>query len=155
MKSTHLPFNIKLMDIRGDRLSILRPVKVLDISTKQEDGYEFTNQEYQTATPYELSYVYQLCNADGTSFSNLISYSLVEANNLDSIVIEPAVKYYYRDYVFEGQSRLGYHTSGAVISLRVKWVNGEALIQVKINWDFETSQQEADYDLAVHLITGN
>lgn len=31
MKSTHLPFNIKLMDIRGDRLSILRPVKVLDI----------------------------------------------------------------------------------------------------------------------------
>lgn len=131
------------------------PIRVLDISTQQENGYVFTNDEYQIATPYELNYVYQLCNADGSSFSNRINYSLVKADNLHSIVIEPAVRYYYRDYVFEGQSRLGYHTSGALISPRVKLVNGEALIQIKINCDFETSKQESDYDLAAHLIIGN
>ena len=31
MKTREQPFNVKIMDIRGDRLSILRPVKVLDI----------------------------------------------------------------------------------------------------------------------------
>ncbi|MGI5880371.1 MAG: hypothetical protein ACOX6L_07240 [Syntrophomonadaceae bacterium] len=139
---------------RPDKSAII-PIRILDISTQQENGYVFINQEYQTAKPLELNYVYQLCNADGSSFSNLISYSLVEADNLHSIVIEPAVKYYYRDYVFEGQSRLGYHTSGVLISPRVKLIDGEASIQVKINWDFETSKQESDYDLAVHLITGN
>lgn len=31
MKTKQQPFNVKIMDIRGDRLNVLRPVKVLDI----------------------------------------------------------------------------------------------------------------------------
>lgn len=31
MKTTELPFNVKIMDIRGNRLSVLKPVKAMDI----------------------------------------------------------------------------------------------------------------------------
>ena len=73
---------------------------------------------------------------------------------MSAVKILPAVQNYYHDYVFEGQSRLGYHSSGLAIMPELPLNNNRAFLETRIAWELDTVVRAGGYDRTCSLIVG-
>jgi hypothetical protein len=128
---------------------------IKDLSRSTEDGLEFYNHKTIVKQPDRIDYIYQIRSADGNCFNNSLSIKLESNNRLPYLYIEPAVKHYYKNYVFPEQSRLGYHSSGLMIRPAIRFQDGEALCRINISWEMDTDFQEKDYEQFIWLAGGN
>ena len=142
----HTLLGIKGKDIRKVEY------KVNEISVSTDGGMEYKKSACDLESPGRIDYVCKYQNGEGKSFHNLIRFEIVDSGPMQNLVIEPAVKNYYKDYVFEGQSRLGYHSSGLAIMPALAVTEGKAFIEVVTSWEFDYAANETDYDKICHLI---
>ena len=125
---------------------------VKNLSRSTEDGLEFYNQKTIVKRPQRIDYIYQIRSGDGNCFNNRLSFSLTTNNRLPYLYVEPAVKHYYKNYVFPEQSQLGYHSSGIMIRPFMRFENGKAACEILIRWDLDTDFKEHDYKQFVWLV---
>lgn len=128
---------------------------VQDLSRSTEDGLEFYNQKTMVKRPEQIDYIYQIRSGDGNCFNNRLSLNLESNNRLPYLYIEPAVRHYYKNYVFPDQSRLGYHSSGLMIRPAIRFQDGQADCKIGISWKMETDFNENDYQQFFWLVGGN
>ena len=128
---------------------------VQDLSRSTEDGLEFYNQKTIVKRPQRIDYIYQIRSGDGNCFNNRLSFSLTTNNRLPYLYVEPAVKHYYKNYVFPEQSQLGYHSSGIMIRPFMCFENGIAACDILTSWDLDTDFKEHDYKQFIWLVGGN
>jgi len=115
-------------------------------------GLEIFNDKRLGPRPASVDYVYELRCGDGSAFKNRVKMEFQSANRMSWLKIEPAVKHYYEGYVFPDQSKLGYHTSGVMISPVVMIEQGRASLDACITWDLDTGAQKTDYERIIDLI---
>lgn len=113
-------------------------VKVEDILAHEGSGFKFKDVELNSGFISNIYYLYSLTGGSGDSFDNLISYEFSNCQAIVSLKVEPAVKHYYQGYVFDEQSRLGYHTSGIQILPQIAVENKETVFTVKMEWEMDT-----------------
>ena len=140
-----------LLGIKGKDIRKIE-YKVNEISVSTDGGMEYKKSACDLESPGRIDYVCKYQNGEGKSFHNLIRFEIVDSGPMQNLVIEPAVKNYYKDYVFEGQSRLGYHSSGLAIMPALAVTEGKAFIEVVTSWEFDYAANETDYDKICHLI---
>lgn len=126
--------------------------RVGDISVMEHGGITYKQEDFSFSPPEVIDYVYEIKNGVGETFNNLVRYSIAESGSIQSLAIEPAVKNYYQDYVFEDQSRLGYHSSGLSILPLVAVKDGRASIEVVTSWEFDYKIGRVQYGRVCHLI---
>lgn len=131
-------------------------IKVLlnDLVTINETGTKLTCLEKEIPAIDRLDYLYRLDSADGSSYFNQISYQIAETNPVDCLEVKPAVSNYYRNYVFEDQSRLSYHTSGIMICPLVAFEKGQALFSTRVTWQLDAQGDPGSYAEVLPLIEG-
>ncbi len=127
-------------------------INLEDISFIREKGIEYKSIYTKSGFTRQVDYLYQIISANGDNFWNLIGYKLSTAYDIASIQIKPAVREYYKDYVFESQSNLGYHTSGILINPLIKATSGKAKLTVETKWELDTKKRENDYSKVFNLI---
>jgi len=115
-------------------------------------GLEAFNDQRLGPRPTSIDYIYEMRCGDGTVFNNRVKLDFASSNRLPWLKVEPAVKHYYQGYVFPDQSKLGYHTSGIMISPVVTFEQGRASFDVCITWDLDTAAQKTDYERTIDLI---
>jgi hypothetical protein len=128
------------------------PLQVEDIAVEKEGGYEFHSIDEVIPAPAAVDYFFTLCSGDGSSFENGVSFYF--NGTLHGLKFKPAVKHYYRDYVFAEQSRLGYHTSGLLIEPLVSLQKKQEQFQVDISWLFNVNSDRSQYQHHFELIEG-
>lgn len=127
-------------------------LRVEDIAMEKEGGYEFRSLDEMIPSPDVIDYLFRLSSGEGSNFENSVSFHFTgEPYELE---IKPAVKHYYRDYVFEEQSRLGYHTSGLLLEPLVALKEGENQFKVDISWLFDIKADRGKYQHLYELIEG-
>lgn len=102
--------------------------------------------------PAGIDYIYQVCCGDHSIFSNRVKVQMESLNAMPWLKVEPAVKHYYKGYVFPEQSKLGYHTSGVMISPALLFKDGLASFNAEISWEFDTGIQRDYYERVIDLI---
>ncbi|MGE5392027.1 MAG: hypothetical protein ACM3PE_13295, partial [Deltaproteobacteria bacterium] len=115
-------------------------------------GLEVYNDKRLGPRPASVDYVYELRCGDDTTFNNRVKMEFSSPNRMPWLKVEPAVKHYYQGYVFPGQSKLGYHTSGIMICPVIVFEQSKASFDVCITWDFDTGVQKTDYERTIDLI---
>jgi hypothetical protein len=128
--------------------------KMYDVVSIEGDSISYFNQEQELPAIDRLDYVYRLDSADGSSYYNQISYQLEKNNGVRKLEVRPAVSNYYRDYVFEEQSGLSYHTSGLMLRPWIPFDKGEAYLAVQVNWRFDAQGNQDIYGEILPLIKG-
>ncbi len=123
-----------------------------DITVLSGGGINFKQDRFSLAQPESIDYVYELKNGEGDVFKNLVSFSDMHYSGLQRITVEPAVRNYYKDYVFEDQSRLGYHSSGLAILPSIPLTDNKAFLETKIRWELNTAAKAEDYSKVCYLI---
>lgn len=137
---------------QGDGAPESIPVNLYDVVVSNQEQTGYHQRESIIDGCDQIDYLYRLDSADGITYFNRVSYQLVEPGNLDRIEIKPAVGSYYRDYVFDDQSCLSYHTSGLMIRPWVAFQNGEARFAVRVTWQLNTEEDAARYNQVFSLI---
>ncbi len=127
-------------------------IDVTDISVINENGIDYKSSSYQSVLPNKIDYLYLINSADNSKFWNLVSYNLTTDDEVVNLIVAPAVREYYKDYVFENQSDLGYHTSGVLIKPIIKVTAGQANLLVNIGWQLDTDKNENNYSGLYSLI---
>lgn len=125
---------------------------VREVSAAAEEGFEYYDLSKNCKSPKSIDYIYGIQSGDGSSFNNLLRYEIDSPYTIQQLRVQPAVNYYYKDYVYDTQSRLGYHTSGTSIIPIVSFSNNKASFEVRISWEFDTSKTEDDYEKVFDLI---
>ena len=125
---------------------------VNDISVLTDGRIEFYQTKFNLAAPEAIDYIYELKSGDGDAFCNMVRFNIINSSLIKNLTIEPAVKNYYKDYVFEDQSRLGYHSSGLAILPALPLIDNKAFIEVAMNWEFNFPVKEERYNKICHLI---
>ncbi|HZK42736.1 MAG TPA: hypothetical protein VFC73_00405 [Syntrophomonadaceae bacterium] len=138
------------LGIEGDGNEIQIDIK--DISVVETEGISYKSEKTTTNLPDKIDYIFEIKSADGKQFWNSISYSLVTNNEIETLQIRPAIMEYYKDYVFESQSILGYHTSGLLINPIIVSENNNLTFGVTTNWKLETNKTKEDYQQIFNLI---
>ena len=115
-------------------------------------GLEVFSDKRLGPRPASIDYIYELRCGDGALFNNRVKLEFQSANRLSWLKVEPAVKHYYQGYVFPDQSKLGYHTSGIMISPVVMLEQGQASFDAGISWELDTGAQKTDYERTIDLI---
>ncbi|HEX3011379.1 MAG TPA: hypothetical protein VHQ70_04970 [Syntrophomonadaceae bacterium] len=123
-------------------------LRVEDIAQTQEGGFGFRSIDDVIPAPEKVEYIFRVSNQTD-NFDNGVIYNFSGQPSL--ITIKPAVKHYYRDYVFEQQSRLGYHTSGLLVEPLIPLEN-ETQFQVDIRWVFNTKADRGKYRNLYELV---
>ncbi len=127
-------------------------IKVQDISVIDEGGINYKSIAAKTNLPQKIDYLYQIISAEGSKFWNCVSYSWMAHDAMDSLVIKPAVREYYKEYVFENQSSLGYHTSGIMLNPIIKITEEMRSFEVGVNWELDSTRSREDYTQVFDLI---
>ncbi|MGS0764375.1 hypothetical protein [Syntrophomonas curvata] len=125
---------------------------IQDISRSSESGIEFHNHRTVVKRPEQIDYIFQIRSADSSCFSNRIMISLDSDNPLPYLYIQPAVRHYYKNYVFPEQSRQGYHSAGLMIRPVIGFRNGEANCSIAIGWEMDSSARTGDYEEVFWLV---
>lgn len=99
----------------------------------------------------DIDYVFQIKTGHGDHFTNRINYKF-SGNDLEKIEVRPAVENYYTDLVFEGQSRLGYQSSGLMLMPYVPFEDGSVEFRVDITWELDFDQDRAIKKRHLYLI---
>jgi hypothetical protein len=123
--------------------------------SSDDDKLKFYNHKTIVKRPQRIDYIYQIRSGDGNCFNNCLSFSLNSNNRLPYLYVEPAVKHYYKNYVFPEQSQLGYHSSGLMIRPFLHFQNGEAACNIDISWELDTAFEEKNYEQFIWLVNGN
>ncbi len=130
-------------------------INLKDISVIQEKGIDYKSIDIKSTYTGQVDYLYQIISANGDNFWNLISYKLSTDYEIANIQVKPAVREYYKDYVFESQSNLGYHTSGILFNPLIITSSGKANLTVETKWELDTKKRESDYFKVLNLIEKN
>ncbi len=125
-----------------------------DITVLTPAGIEYKRGEFDYTQPGTIDYVYDLKTGEGSAFKNRVGFTIEGSSGISSVKILPAVQNYYQDYVFEGQSRLGYHSSGLAIMPELPLYNNRAFLETRIAWELDTAVQAGGYDRTFSLIVG-
>lgn len=144
-----------LIGVKTAAGSVPVSLRVRDMSDIGDGDINFTTYEKSVQGIGELDYLYRMDSADGSSYVNQICYQVLANSELTETEFRPAVGSYYRDYVFEGQSRLGYHTSGLMVRPQVSFQNREALFSVRLTWNFDVEGDTGSYEEMLPLIEGS
>ncbi|WP_054694776.1 hypothetical protein [Syntrophomonas palmitatica] len=120
--------------------------------TKQGDNYNVINDEFVYERPEVIDYIYQIRGGDDSLFSNLLSIKMESSGAMESLIVRPAVKEYYKGYVFPDQSRLGYYSSGTMLQPMVRFTDGKASLKAEISWEFDTAKNRSEYRRVIDLI---
>lgn len=136
---------------RGDKIAYT----IQDIALEREGGYEFRSQEDVFPKPAAIDYLYRVTSGEGSSFENRVTFDFSgQPCQWQALEIKPAVKHYYKDYVFAQQSRLGYYTSGLLMEPLIPVEPGETSFQVDIFWSFAASEDRSSYQYLYELVEG-
>lgn len=119
---------------------------------REGDNISLIDESFVFKRPRCISYYCQIKSAKGESFVNRVNYGFSEVENMEKVVLSPAVKNYYEGYVNDEQSRLGYHTSGLAIRPKISFKNGEACLKVEISWQFDVHLQSDEREKVVELL---
>ncbi|SHH00455.1 hypothetical protein SAMN02745221_01460 [Thermosyntropha lipolytica DSM 11003] len=114
-----------------------------DKQLREGENISLIDESFVFNEPGDMSYYYRIKSAKGECFINRVNYRLSAGENIEKVVISPAVKNYYQGYVNDEQSRLGYHTSGLAVKPKIAFKDGEAFLKVDISWEFDV-KWEAD-----------
>lgn len=125
---------------------------IQDLLRSKENDIEFYNHRTVVKRPQRIDYIFQIRSADNSCFNNQIKISLDSDNPLPYLYIQPAVRHYYKNYVFPEQSRQGYHSSGLMIRPGIGFRNGEVSCNIKIGWEMDTSADIRDYEEVFWLV---
>ncbi|HNX28972.1 MAG TPA: hypothetical protein PKN87_06120 [Syntrophomonadaceae bacterium] len=125
---------------------------IKDISILTAEGIKYEQSKFSFNHPDSIDYIYELKNGGGDSFNNRVSFNIKNSSLLQKVTVEPAVRNYYRDYVFEDQSRLGYHSSGLAILPALPLIDNIAFIETEIKWELNTAVKAEDYKKVCCLI---
>lgn len=126
-------------------------INIQDISVISEGGIDYKSLTAKVNMPHKIDYLYQIISAKGSEFWNCVSYSF-NTDNMEILIVKPAVREYYKEYVFENQSNLGYHTSGIMISPIIPISGDKRDFEVSINWKLDSNKRYADYVQVFELI---
>ncbi|MBP1762800.1 MAG: hypothetical protein H6Q64_2342, partial [Firmicutes bacterium] len=99
----------------------------------------------------DIDYVFQIKSGNGDHFTNRINYKF-SGDELEKIEVRPAVENYYTDLVFEGQSRLGYQSSGLMLMPYIPLKDGSVEFCVDITWELNFNQDSAIKKRQLYLI---
>jgi hypothetical protein len=102
--------------------------------------------------PRRLAYVCENINGRGSTFRNSLFWELDPGSQIKQVVIEPAVKSYYRGYVFPTHSELGYDASGLLIRPYIEISEGQASFQVEFSWQLGGGPRRDEYRHVLHLL---
>ncbi|NLB88904.1 MAG: hypothetical protein GX790_06710, partial [Syntrophomonadaceae bacterium] len=127
-------------------------LNVEDISIITAEGIEYKSISADTQYPEAIDYLYQIKSANGNEFWNCLSYNLSTEGKMESIYVRPAVREYYKNYVFENQSSLGYHTSGISIIPIITAEGSKITFEVTTTWELDTIKDKKAYQQVFNLI---
>ncbi|NLW44849.1 MAG: hypothetical protein GXY92_06660 [Syntrophomonadaceae bacterium] len=102
--------------------------------------------------PRRLAYVCENINGRGSTFRNSLFWALDTGSEIKQVVIEPAVKSYYRGHVFDSHSELGYDASGLLIRPYVEIIGGQASFQVEFSWQLGSGPERDEYRHVLQLL---
>jgi hypothetical protein len=125
-----------------------------DITVLAPAGIEYKREEFDYTQPGTIDYVYDLKTGEGSAFKNRVGFIIEGSSGMSAVKILPAVQNYYQDYVFAGQSRLGYHSSGLAIMPELPLYNNRAFLATRITWELDTAVPAGGYDRTCSLIVG-
>lgn len=102
--------------------------------------------------PRILAYVCEFVSGQGKRSVNSLFWDIGSDQAIERVVIEPAVKSYYRGHVFPAQSELGYDASGLLIRPYVDMTNGEASFQAGLSWQLGSGPSRDEYRHILQLL---
>lgn len=102
--------------------------------------------------PGEVDYVFEVLNGEGLPFTNRISYKMDAEKDIYKVEVEPGVRNYYKNHVYQEQSQLGYHSSGILIRPFIPLDNGSAVWEVIISWKLDAVLTDKAYEKKIHLL---
>jgi hypothetical protein len=111
----------------------------------------FVNKAYSVSNLDQVDYVFMIKTGHGDQFSNRIRYQF-SGNRIEKMEVRPAVEYYYKDLVFDSQSKLGYQSSGLMLMPYIPCKDGSAEFTVDINWQLDYDQDLANNQQRLYLI---
>lgn len=141
---------VSFMGIQGTSGELKLNLENISVITPQ--GIDYKSVTFDTKYPETIDYLFQIKSANGNQFWNCLSYNLFTQNIMEAVYIKPAVKEYYKTYVFENQSSLGYHTSGILINPLITAEGGQISFEVVATWELDTAKSEKDYQQVFNLI---
>jgi hypothetical protein len=120
------------------------------VTTFPPNGGSFYQEEYTETifAPRSFQYILGVKTPFYGSFYDIHTYQMAEETSslVDDIEITPAVHHFYKGYVFDDHSRLGYHQSGAKISPFLK-LGPEKITRFEVTLTREIVEIQADDDL--------
>ncbi|MBO8158346.1 hypothetical protein [Thermosyntropha sp.] len=116
------------------------------------ENNNLTNENFVSSLPQIINYFYQIKSAGGQTFVNQVGYNIKTMENIKKIKIKPAVGSYYKEYIYDEQSKLGYHTSGLAINPYVAFQEGRADFKVENSWRFAVIPETDDKEGVVELL---
>lgn len=102
--------------------------------------------------PSHLAYVCQSISGRGTATRYSLFWDVESGEAIDRVVIEPAVKSYYRGHVFPTHSELGFDASGLLIRPYVAVTGGQASFQVRLSWELGSGPEQDAYRHTMQLL---
>ncbi len=102
--------------------------------------------------PRRIAYVCENINGRGRTFRNSLFWEFDTGSEMKRVVIEPAVKSYYRGYVFPTHSELGYDASGLLIRPYIEIIGGQASFQVEFSWQLGDGPERGEYRHVLQLL---
>lgn len=117
----------------------------------EEQEMVFINKDYAVSSLEQIDYVFLIKTGHGDQFSNRIRYQFA-GNRIEKMEARPAVEYYYRDLVFDNQSKLGYQSSGLMLIPYVPAVNGSLEFTLDVDWQLDFALELATNQQRLYLI---
>ncbi|HWQ74958.1 MAG TPA: hypothetical protein VN441_06565, partial [Syntrophomonas sp.] len=99
-------------------------------------GMEVADRSLWVDSLQQVDYVFQIKTGHGDTFINRVSYRL-GGGAIEKMEVRPAVEHYYKGFVFESQSQLGYQSSGFMLLPYIPFVGGAAEFKTQINWELD------------------
>ncbi|MGE5544539.1 MAG: hypothetical protein ACM3UW_06145, partial [Bacillota bacterium] len=135
------------LGIRGGAAEIAYEV----VRTGAESG-SYQHEISRFPKPSQLAYVCESVSGKGTASRYSLFWEIDSGQAIERVVIEPAVKSYYRGYVFPTHSELGYNASGLLIRPYVEVNGGQASFQVRFSWQLGSGPQRDEYRHVLQLL---
>ncbi|MGI6549246.1 MAG: hypothetical protein ACOX4Q_04265 [Syntrophomonadales bacterium] len=141
----------------------LQPVSWLGIEGEtSEVNYEVLRPEIERGTyrseinrcprPGKLAYVCETVSGRGTASRNALFWEIASGQAIVRVVVEPAVKSYYRGHVFPTHSELSYDASGLLIRPYVAVTSGQVSFQAELSWCLGNGPERDEYSHFVQLV---
>lgn len=125
---------------------------IQDMCRRNQSGVEYFNHHTVIRQPQRIDYIFQINSADGSRFHNRVKINMETKNPVSNIYIQPAVRNYYKNYVFPEQSRQGYHSAGIMIRPELGFCEGKVSCSIILEWEMDSSVQVSDYKEVFWLV---